>query len=76
MVPLVLMAVFVALAVVLVLGKVPVGIEYGSPYRGMPDAATNGIDIVSAARGQIGVTVAYDRWRNSAWYDRQRQKIS
>ena len=60
MVPLVLMAVFVALAVVLLLGKVPVGIEYGSPYSGMPDAATNGIDIVSAARGQIGVTVAYD----------------
>ena len=60
MAPLVLLAVFVAFAVVLVLGKVPVGVEYGSPYRGMPDAATNGIDIVSAARGQIGVTVVYD----------------
>ena len=55
-----LVVVLLSLAVVLVLGKVPVGIEYGSPYRGMPDAATNGIDIVSAARGQIGVTVAYD----------------
>lgn len=37
--------VMLSLAVVLLLGKVPVGIEYGSPYRGMPDAATNGMDI-------------------------------
>ena len=52
--------VMLSLAVVLLLGKVPVGIEYGSPYRGMPGAATNGMDIVSAARSQIGVTVVYD----------------
>ena len=55
-----LLIVMLSLAVVLWLGKVPVGIEYGSPYRDMPDAVTNGIDIVSAARGQIGVTVIYD----------------
>lgn len=55
-----LLIVMLSLAVVLWLGKVPIGIEYGSPYRGMPDVATNGMDIVSAARSQIGVTVVYD----------------
>ena len=55
-----LLVMVLSLAVVVFLGKVPVGIEYGSPYSGMPDAATNGIDIVSAARSQIGVTVVYD----------------
>ena len=34
-----LVVVLLSLAVVLLLGKVPVGIEYGSPYRGMPDAS-------------------------------------
>ena len=58
--PCALLIVMLALAAVLLLGKVPVGIEYGSPYSGMPDAATNGLDIVSAARSQVGVTVVYD----------------
>ncbi len=51
---------FMALAVVLVLGKVPVGVSYGSVADVVPEAATNGLDIVEAARCQIGVTIAYD----------------
>lgn len=58
--PLVLVAVLVALSIVLFLGRVPVGVKYGSPYSGLPDAITNGMDIVSAARRQVGVTVVYD----------------
>ena len=59
-VPATLVAVLVLLAVVLFLGKIPVGVRYGSPYSGQPNAATNGLDIVVAARSQIGVTVSYD----------------
>lgn len=59
-VPATLVAVLVLLAVVLFLGKIPVGVRYGSPYSGQPSAATNGLDIVVAARSQIGVTVSYD----------------
>ena len=55
-----LVAVLVLLAAVLVLGKVPVGVRHGSPSSGLPGAATNGLDIVVAARSQIGVTVSYD----------------
>lgn len=58
--PLVLVAVLFTLSVVLFLGRVPVGVKYGSPTSGLPDAATNGMDIVSAARRQVGVTVVYD----------------
>lgn len=55
-----LVAVLIALSIVLFLGRFPVGVRYASPASGLPDAATNGTDIVSAARRQIGVTVAYD----------------
>ena len=55
-----LLAVLIVLSVVLLLGRMPVGVRYGSPSSGLPDAATNGMDIVSAARKQIGVTVVYD----------------
>ena len=55
-----LLAVLLVLSVVLLLGRMPVGVRYGSPSSGLPDAATNGMDIVSAARKQIGVTVVYD----------------
>ena len=49
-----------AAAVIVVCGKFPVGIRFSPPQLGMPDAATNGMDIVVAARSQIGVTVKYD----------------
>lgn len=55
-----LVAVLIVLSIVLFLGRFPVGVRYASPASGLPDAATNGTDIVSAARRQIGVTVAYD----------------
>lgn len=55
-----LVAVLIVLSVVLFLGRFPVGVRYASPASGLPDAATNGTDIVSAARRQIGVTVVYD----------------
>lgn len=55
-----LVAALVLLAVVLFLGKVPVGVRHESPSSGLPGAATNGVDIVMAARSQIGVTVSYD----------------
>ena len=55
-----LVAVLIALSIVLFLGRFPVGVRYASPASGLPDAATNGTDIVSAARRQIRVTVAYD----------------
>ena len=55
-----LVAVLALLAVVFFLGKIPVGIRHGSPSSGLPGAATNGLDIVVAARSQIGVTVSYD----------------
>ena len=60
LVSLTLVVVLIALTVVLTLGKVPVGVRYGSAMSGMPEAATNGLDIVKAARSQIGVTVSYD----------------
>lgn len=56
----ILATVLVLLSAVLFLGKIPVGIRYGSPYGGLPDIITNGVDIVSAARIQVGVTVVYD----------------
>ena len=55
-----LVVVLILLAVVFFLGKIPVGIRHGSPSSGLPGAATNGLDIVVAARSQIGVTVSYD----------------
>ncbi len=55
-----LVAVLVLLAAVLFLGKVHVGVQHGSPSKGLPSAKTNGLDIVVAARSQIGVTVSYD----------------
>ena len=55
-----LVAVLALLAAVLFLGKIPVGVRHGSPSSGLPGAATNGLDIVMAARSQIGVTVSYD----------------
>ena len=48
-----LVAVLIALSIVLFLGRFPVGVRYASPASGLPDAATNGTDIVSAARRQI-----------------------
>ena len=50
-----LVVVLILLAVVFFLGKIPVGIRHGSPSSGLPGAATNGLDIVVAARSQIGV---------------------
>ncbi len=58
--PVVLALVLLSLSAVLFLGRVPVGVRYGAPSSGLPGAATNGMDIVSAARRQVGVTVAYD----------------
>lgn len=52
--------VVLASAAVLVPGKVPVGTSLGSVADVVPDAAANGLDIVEAARSQIGVTIAYD----------------
>lgn len=49
-----------SIAAILVCGKFPIGIRLASPSAGMPEAATNGLDIVKAARAQIGVTVKYD----------------
>ena len=56
----VLLTVLLSMAVLLVLGRFPFGVRYASPRSGMPAAATGGLDIVSAARRQIGVTVVYD----------------
>lgn len=55
-----LLATLLSLAAILFLGKFPVGVHYAPPSLGLPDAATNGMDIVSAVRSQIGVTVTYD----------------
>ena len=56
----VLVAVLAMLAAVLILGKLPIGVKYGLASERLPGSDTNGLDIVEAARRQIGVTVVYD----------------
>lgn len=55
-----LLAVFATLVAVLVFGKIPIGVRYRSASDWLPGSDTNGLDIVEAARRQIGVTVVYD----------------